>query len=560
MNINIQFNNNNYNIKSKKYQSIYSLINQLKEENNIECDINDLFLDYNGTYLNNNLSLEKYDIKDNYQLNLNLKLRGGNSFITFFKKNPYVVILSFIIALLPLFILPTGFMPSLSSLIENIIKKSLDSIGKYLVCYLGKKTLYNRLQWIIVFVKYVIFFLMVYVIITLPLTLLCITMKGHSVMDDPSAMCKPIKIANNTGTILTAIFIFIYGYFRIGNIIILYVISIFKKVYILDTVFNPLLSAMLELYNKFKYIPLYFIPFIGSSIVNYFTILDTGLTVFQTVLSTIMQLGCKLTFDKKGFVSLLEKTLKSNLKENKKPNENEVPSIQISSNVDLLCIPETTKCCNPNNFVNIADAIKKIIHMPIMSDILKYIHVYSILILIIEALYEYALLNFGISGKIPENIDERITFLKDILIDKSNKLTKETTLLINEYLTTYNPDLINDIEKKVNTNLENNISKVEMVKDNLRELKVIMLEYSRESGAQIVVKSLCKIILKHIFLNSVCNIFQTTKTSLDIITSMKGINNFCDMLKAGTATGIFISLAYFIVLIILIVMGIYNKY
>ena len=48
MNINIQFNNNIFLIKTKKYQSIYSIINYFIEENKIQYNINDLFLDFNG--------------------------------------------------------------------------------------------------------------------------------------------------------------------------------------------------------------------------------------------------------------------------------------------------------------------------------------------------------------------------------------------------------------------------------------------------------------------------------------------------------------------------------
>ena len=161
MNINIQFNNNIFLIKTKKYESIYSIINYFIEENKLEYNIKDLFLDFNGKYLDNNLSLEKYNINENNTLNLNIKLRGGDSFISFFKKNPYIVTLALLISLLPVIILPTGFIPSLASFIENIVKVSFNSIGKYLVCILGKKTIFNRIQWLIVILKYTIFFIMI---------------------------------------------------------------------------------------------------------------------------------------------------------------------------------------------------------------------------------------------------------------------------------------------------------------------------------------------------------------------------------------------------------------
>jgi hypothetical protein len=559
MNINIQFNNNNYLIKTKKYQSIYSLINQFIDENKIEYSVNDLFLDYNGCYLDNNLSLEKYNIDNDYKLNLNIKIKGGNSFLTFLKKHPFVVIFSLLISLLPLFILPTGFMPSLASLIENIIQKSISSIGKYLSCFLGKKTLYNRIQWIIIFIKYSIFFLMVYVIITLPLTLLCITIKGHNIIDSPSSMCSPIKISNYTGVLLTMFFIFLYGYFRIGDIVLSFFINIFKKFYITDTIFNPILVGLLNLYDEFKYTPIYIIPYIGVAFKTYFTFLDVGVIGFQSVLSAVNQIGCKMSFNKKSFMEALGKTLNQGLKENKNTNKKNSP--EVPSNIDGLCIPDVIKCCNPSNFINIANVIKQFIEISAVSSLLKFTHLYSFYILIIEALYEYALSNLGISGKIPNNANDRVDFFKDILQDKSNKLSSETVNLIKEYLTTFNPNLITNIETKVDTDLSNDLDKVQIINDNLLELENLMIIYSHETGSKYVSgPSLFKIVIKYIFLNGLCNVFQTTKTSLDVIDSMKGVHNISDMIKAGTSTGVIITLFYLIALIVLICMGIFDKY
>lgn len=559
MNINIQFNNNIFLIKTKKYESIYSIINYFIEENKLEYNIKDLFLDFNGKYLDNNLSLEKYNINENNTLNLNIKLKGGDSFISFFKKNPYIVTLALLISLLPLIILPTGFIPSLASFIENIVKVSFNSIGKYLVCILGKKTIFNRIQWLIVILKYTIFFIMIYVIITLPLTLLCITIKGHNIMDNPSSMCSPIKISNFTGLLLTVFFMFFYLYFRLGDIILYFLIGLFKKTYITDTMLNPILSGLLNLYDTSKYIPIYCIPFIGANLKVYFSCLDKKLPVFKSVLSTITELGCKTSFDKKSFTKLLGKTLNGNLKDIKLPKHKN--SIEKPKEVEGLCVESSIKCCSPNNFINIADSIKEFILNPEMSSFLKSINVYAIFILVLEALYEYALNNLGIEGRIPKNVNDRVDFFKDILVDKSNKLTKETSGLIKEYLTTFNQNLITDIEKSVDKDLSNNLDKIDIINNNLSELENLMHEYSYKSGTKYIPgPSLCKIILKYLFLNSICNVFQTSKSSMEIIDNMNDIHNITDMIKAGSATGAILTIFYFIALIVLVCMGIFNKY
>jgi len=447
----------------------------------------------------------------------------------------------------------------LASLIENIIKASFNSIGKYLVCVLGKKTIFNRIQWLIVLLKYSIFFIMIYVIITLPLTLLCITIKGHNILDSPSSMCSPIKISNFTGLLLTVFFIFFYLYFRLGDIILTFLIDIFKKTYITNTIFNPILSGLLNLYDTCKYVPIYFTPFIGAGFKSYFSFLDSGLTSLKSLLSTISELGCKTSFDKKLFINLLGKTLNNNLKNDKDSiNKN---SIEKPREVEGLCIQSSITCCNANNFINIADSIKQFILNPETSTFLKSINIYSIFTLILEALYEYALNNLGITGRIPNNANDRVDFFKDLLSDKSNKLTKETSSLIKEYLTTFNQNLISDIEKKVDIDLSNNLDKLDIINNNLLEIQNLMLEYSYQSGTKYVIgPSLFKIVLKYLFLNSVCNIFQTSKSSIDIIDNMKDIHNISDMIKAGTATGVMLTFFYFIALIVLICMGIFNKY
>ena len=125
--INFQNKKNIYEIK--KYQSIYSIINEYLNMNNINDDIDNYYLDYNGKYLDKKMSLEKYKIKDNFTVTLNKKNKGGNSFFSFAKKYPYVIFIVFIIVLLPLFILPTGFVPTVSSLLHLIIQNSIETFN-----------------------------------------------------------------------------------------------------------------------------------------------------------------------------------------------------------------------------------------------------------------------------------------------------------------------------------------------------------------------------------------------------------------------------------------------
>ena len=147
-----------------------------------------------------------------------------DNFFTYLMKNPIQVIICLLISLLPIIILPLGFISTTSCLIKVIIEKSITSIGKYLVCTLGKITLFSRIKLLIVIVKYISFLLMIFVIITLPLLILCITMKGYSIIDNPNNMCGAISVGNTTGFVLTIIFVFIYLFHRSGNYIINFII------------------------------------------------------------------------------------------------------------------------------------------------------------------------------------------------------------------------------------------------------------------------------------------------------------------------------------------------
>jgi hypothetical protein len=280
MKIYINYENKKKYINTCNYQSIKSIIYQYLCENNINKNIENFFLDYNGLYLDTNFSLEKYNILDNFVLNLNIKKKGGkknkskdkNSFLSYLSKNPMKVGICLLLALLPVILLPLSFISTTSCLLELILKKSIDSIGKYLVCVLGKITLFRRIKLLIFIFKYSVFTLMVYVIITLPLLLLFTTIKGHSIIDNPKDLCSPIGISNTIGLILTVLYFFIYSTYRCGNYIIDFFISLCKKFYILNTTFNPILISLKNTYNEIKYLPIIFLTF--GSIKGFFIFLE----------------------------------------------------------------------------------------------------------------------------------------------------------------------------------------------------------------------------------------------------------------------------------------------
>lgn len=575
MNIIINFNSKKYNYYSKKYESVNSIINSFIEINNInDNDINNYFLDYYGQYLNGNYCLEKYNIKENSEITLNKKIKGGNSFFSFVTKNPFLVIFSLIIALIPIFILPTGFIPSLSSLLDIIVKKSVDTISKYLVCVLGKKTLVKRFHFFLTIVKYCVFFLMIYVIITFPLILLCCTIKGYSITSNPQNLCSPMNTANSAGMVLTIIYIFIYGIYRMGDYFLNFFIGIFDNVYLLNTLFNPILKSTLDLYNKFKYLPLISIPIIGQGIAAYFIFLTATPDALEMIISTVMQLGCNSSFSLSSFKKILSKKINKTSKpditnsNNTTNNTSNNTSNNSNNNFSLpnvdenpLCSKDSTECCNPKNFIYIGDALKTFVENPIMSNLLKSKSLFSSFVLFTEGFYEYAMNELSSGNEIPKEMNKKISFFKSLLNENSDKLSDYTINLINNFLNTLNVNLIPEIKTKIDSELPTDDSKINSLKSKISELDNIMIQYSQENGiAYTPGNSIIKSILKNIFLNTFCNVTETAKTTNDIINQMGDTEEITDMLKAGTSSGLITSLSYFFAVIILIIMGIFNKF
>ena len=86
-----------------------------------------------------------------------------------------------------------------------------------------------------------------------------------------------------------------------------------------------------------------------------------------------------------------------------------------------------------------------------------------------------------------------------------------------------------------------------------------MVLFSKKNGSKYVRgPSMFKTLFKFIFVDIFCNVVSTTKVSQEIIMKMGEMNELIDMLKAGSATGLFLGLAYFITIIILIICGIFN--
>ena len=590
MKILINYNNIKKILITSNYQSIFSIINQYLNENDINYNNENFFLDYNGLYLNQNYSLEKYNILEDSILNLNEKIKGGNSFFSYAAKNPIQVFIALSIALMPIFILPLGFIPLTSTLLKMIVENSIYKIGKYLVCTYGKVTLFSRMKLFLLIFKYLIFFLMIYVIISFPIMILCITLKGHSLGDEPKSMCRGINVASLTGMILTGIFVFIYLSLRFGKYIIDFFISIFKNFYILDTTFNPLLRTILDLYNKYKYLMITLIYPIGTYFATYFSMLDTLIPALMIFLSTVIELGCNFSLNKGKDMIMSKVGSMGNGKDmmgsmgNAKGMMGSLGSMEdikgmkggynINNNDEriffgeknqMCIVTEKSTCCSSESFVTIAGTILSILQNPISSSLIKQFGIFPAFILLVEGLYEAALLNIAESEIFFQKSDEEKKFyLQKLLENKSNKLVDENKDLIKEYLKTDDETKIKNIRNRLNIIFpikeEDKILK-DKIDNKLNDVDELMNSYAIKTGSSYIRgKSLFKTIFRSIFLNLYCNSVTTMKSSVDLVSQLGEVGELVDLLKSGTTAGFFTGIAYLIAVIILIICSMFNVF
>jgi hypothetical protein len=500
MKIYLQFNNSKKIFKTNPYESIKSIIYNFIDKNKINDDYKNYFLEFNGLYLYENDCLEKYNIQNNSVINVNQKKKGGNSIIKYAMDNPWQFFICILISLLPIFILPLGFISILSSFIKIIIEKSFYSIGKYLVCNYGKITLFHRIKFLITIIKYIIFILIIFVIITFPILLLCLTIKGYSITDNPQNMCSPLKTSNLTGLILTIFFVIIYFSYRCGNYIIQFLITICKKVYVLNMIFVPSLKYLLTIYDDIKYIPVIYIS--SGSILRYFDGLKYFVESSQSFLLTIKQFGCQTNYNnnnnnKKSFSKEFLKNIQNSniLKNNNKRNSD-------NNNNEFMCQKDLIQCCSPENFLRIGNLLKKELENEGNITItLKDKSLYPVSILLTQGIYEEALKN---------------------VVNKNER---------------------------------------ESIQKNINQLEFLQNQFSKnDNSVYIQGETLFKTTFKYIFINIFCNLTYTSNTSIDVFHEMGEITEIVDMIKASTSTGIIMSFIYIITYIVLIFAGIFNYY
>lgn len=391
-----------YNIVVHPYQSFKSILYDTKFINHIHEDEKEFYsFSLNHKKINMDLSPDYYQLKDSSEIILNRSLPGGgfSQFFNLLKKHPFLTILCFIIALLPLIYLPLGFIPITASLLKIIFDQSFEKIGVYLATHMGKYSLYNRLKLFSTLFKLLVFVLIVYVSFTFPLLILCFTLKGSFMSKSAKMLCSPYNAATITGLVLTVLYLLIYNSYRSTEQNLDFLKSLFKKSQYTDSTLAPMTESIKKGYREIKYLSMMRNPIIGQ----YFGFLDKAADTSMALINTLINNGCKIPSEE-NFNKIFSRQLNEfNSTEDKKEIK-----IRVESSED-------NDCCKPDNYFAIGSLLYKYINSQKITEKLKENNLYSACIMISISFIENSM-------NVPDLTESRREDIKDLLFKLEQRL------------------------------------------------------------------------------------------------------------------------------------------
>lgn len=672
MNVIILFNKKKHQINIHKLDSILCIKNKINKIIFQEkYELSDIEVYYENKILNNHDCCDKYNIKDKNILKVHLKKKGGN-----IMKKIIWVISCLIIIILPIFILPTGITTSGVTFAATIMGKVKDGFSRYLKCELKYKTLVKRFGFVLNFLKYVLFIMATYVLITIGCVTACLLVKGEDIKGNPDKICTPYYVGSLTGLILTTIYFFIYFMLRYSDKLLIPLERYSKQNFITNTLLLPIISGMRNFIIKFKFVFCYLIPWVGPGVKIFHTLIDLIFPPMFNMIQQISSAGCSpeglknvlngmaADFQKlnKSLNEKKEASLQGNIQgnmqgmpqgnmsnmsqgmlkgmpnvsdikksqnggenknenQNKNNNNNSSPkkkntnnwnnaslfNIQFNNGIidntkyqeeldtlreavtvkkDPLCKDFEGSCCNRNMMETIADAFYTLLtENPMINDIIKSNNIFFGVNLACIGMYEYVLTNDDLELNFDDNNIVKTKILlrqifeqkKDVFkLDKNGKKNNDGIKILDEIeKIIVSPDdyLQEMIEQKKFEDLKKRImnyvhkddldpsdpvsrQKIEDIYRKIATLEAKNDNYAKQTNSTYQTgNTIEKKIVKKIFIGIVCNLFQTTKSTEDVVIQIGDLNELMDIMKCGSASGTVLSIIYIITVIVLMICG-----
>jgi len=334
MYIDIIYNKQVHKINIHKYDSILCIKDNINEyllkkkiiNQNIflyENNIKNFQLFCNNKLLKNNDYCDKLGIKENDKLNLYLKKKGGSIL-----KKILFYISCIIIIFIPFFILPTGLNTGGVSFIAEIMMRAKNELSRYLICELGFNTLVGRFSTFINFIKYALFILATYTLISIGcITAACLP-KGLSLSDDPNKLCTPYKIGSTAGLVLTAFYFMSYFWMRYSTKLLNPIESWAKSNFVTNLLVKPFITLIISISTSLKFTVAYMTPVFGVSLKAMHTFLDITFPGIIYILEEVSKIGCS----KVNFGQIKNKIQGELKKMNNENKEKEKSKIKVKNN------------------------------------------------------------------------------------------------------------------------------------------------------------------------------------------------------------------------------------
>ncbi len=546
---------------------------------------------YHHTQIVNELD-SKNKLGTNTIIEIIPKIRGGASKSAIGSGLFYFIL--FLITLSPIYFMYVGIVPLKSFLSRRILTTALEPFGKYLVCVLGKKTLYSRILLATSIIKYFIFIFAVFVTFTLPFIILCILMgvlmKHNGLNDSPNKLKGPVEAGSTTGMIFTVIHMLIYFGYRWFDYVADILISLCNKTYYTKMVFVPILESLKLSFNNIKGIGAITATMGYAADVKILTgSLGGAIKSFEGVMNMIVKNGCEAVG-----VDEIEESFKKNLKQ---LNEGELKKFEIKgrdrkkfcfdfneyldeNEFEELCKASSNEqCCTSTMFYKIAEGLYKALteggtFVEMVKKGLAMIGLTGHLITANIAFFEEAMER---DDSFDDKSGDAIFLTETQFMIKNNMGRKEKDKSRGMML--YEDDVDTKIEEYKNKgykvqalyddkykdekqniigllNIKKKVSFDEM-KNKINELKRMLNDYnaSYDDGDLVV-----KYVFKPYFITNICEALNGVRAVRDFSKDINGLDNAVDILRSGMFTGRWMIVFYLITYLVLVILGFFKVY
>ncbi len=491
----------------------------------------------------------------------------------------------FLITLSPIYFMYVGIVPLKAFLSRRILTTALEPLGKYLVCVLGKKTLFNRILLSTSIIKYFIFILAVFITFTLPFIVLCVLMSAlmkKNGFDSPAKLEKPVNAGYTTGVIFTLIHMLIYFGYRWFDYFADFFISLCNKSYYTRMIFVPPLEAMKRAFNNIKGTGAMIATMGYAADVKVITgAIGGAASSLEGVMRMMIEQGCEtvgvdevVAKFKKGLAELKSTDLsKFEIKgRDRKAFCFDFNEYLDENDLEKLCVATgNEQCCTPSVFYKIAAGMYDAISgSSTFAELIKkgaaMLGVMGHIITANIAFFEEAM-------ERNEETDDAIYLLeRQFMIKDHEEKTQKGDVIYESQLDAkmaeyramghkvqvlYDDKFKNYKEHIVGVlNVKRRVSFDEM-RNKINELKRMLNDYNASYNDDDVI---VKYVFKPYFISNVCEALNGVRATRDFSADIQGLDNAVDILRSGMFTGRWMIVFYLITYLVLVILGFFKVY